>query len=133
MSMKNILITGQNSYIGNQFANWVKDDNEVYQIDKISLRDEQWKEMSWSNYDTVLHVAGIAHNSSDASLEELYYQVNRDLTIEIAGKAKAEGVRHFVNMSSIIIFGTKNERINLNTMPAPDNFYGDSKLQAEVN
>lgn len=89
--------------------------------------------MDWSTYDTVLHVAGIAHNSSDASLEELYYQVNRDLTIEIAVKAKAEGVRHFVNMSSIIIFGTKNEKIDLNTTPDPDNFYGDSKLQAEVN
>lgn len=36
-------------------------------------------------------------------------------------------------MSSIIIFGTKNEKIDLSTTPDPDNFYGDSKLQAEVN
>lgn len=131
--MKRILITGLNSYIGNQFVDWISEQKEEYQIQRVSVRDNKWKEMDWSTYDTVLHVAGIAHNSSDASLEELYYQVNRDLTIEIAVKAKAEGVRHFVNMSSIIIFGTKNEKIDLNTTPDPDNFYGDSKLQAEVN
>lgn len=131
--MKRILITGLNSYIGNQFVDWISEQKEEYQIQRVSVRDNKWKEMDWSTYDTVLHVAGIAHNSSDASLEELYYQVNRDLTIEIAVKAKSEGVRHFVNMSSIIIFGTKNEKIDLNTTPDPDNFYGDSKLQAEIN
>lgn len=87
--MKRILITGLNSYIGNQFVDWISEQKEEYQIQRVSVRDDKWKEMDWSTYDTVLHVAGIAHNSSDASLEELYYQVNRDLTIKIAVKAKA--------------------------------------------
>ena len=34
-------------------------------------------------------------------------------------------------MSSIIIFGTKQDEITPLTTPQPDNFYGDSKLQAE--
>lgn len=131
--MKNILITGRNSYIGNEFAEWLSKWESDYQIKKISVRDNSWMNSDWSKYDVILHVAGIAHNSSDASLEELYYQVNRDLTTEIASKAKAEGVTHFVNMSSIIIFGTKNDKIDLDTKPNPDNFYGDSKLQAEIN
>lgn len=34
-------------------------------------------------------------------------------------------------MSSIIVFGTKLDCIDEYTKPDPDNFYGDSKLQAE--
>src|SRR5699024_7629467 len=76
-------------------------------------------------------VAGIAHNSSNPKLEDKYYQVNRDLTIEVAKKAKEDGAKQFIFMSSIIVYGTKNEFIDSNTKPEPDNFYGDSKLQAE--
>src|SRR5699024_10982779 len=82
-------------------------------------------------YDSVFHVAGIAHVSSDPKLEEKYCQVNRDLTIEVAKKAKEDGVKQFIFMSSIIVYGTKNEFIDENTQPDPDNFYGESKLQAE--
>src|SRR5699024_3563060 len=101
-------------------------------LDKISIRDGSWRTSNWQNYDVLIHVAGIAHNSSDASLEDEYYRVNRDLTVEIAKKAKVDNVKHFVNMSSIIVFGTKQEEITPLTNPHPDNFYGDSKLQAEV-
>ena len=129
--MKRILITGKNSYIGNAFESWVSQWPNEYQISKISVRDDKWKSEDWSRYDVILHVAGIAHNSSDASLEELYYSVNRDLSYKIAKKAKNEGVKQFIYLSSIIVYGTKNERITKDTSPNPDNFYGDSKLQAE--
>ncbi|AMC01377.1 UDP-glucose 4-epimerase [Aerococcus viridans] len=129
--MKRILITGQNSYIGTSFEEWVAQWPEDYKVDKISLRDNRWKSDDWSQYDSILHVAGIAHNSSDKSLEDLYYSVNRDLTEEVALKAKNDGVNHFIFLSSIIVFGTKKECIDENTIPDPDNFYGDSKLQAE--
>lgn len=130
--MKNILITGVNSYIGNKFEEWVSQWPDEYSVTKISLRNDDWKTMNWSKYDVILHVAGIAHNSSDSKLEDLYYKVNRDLTVEIANKAKAEGVSQFIYMSSIIVFGTKVEVIDSNTQPNPDNFYGDSKLQGEL-
>lgn len=129
--MKRILITGKNSYIGNAFEDWISQWPDKYQITKISVRDDIWRNEDWSQYDTVLHVAGIAHNSSNANMEDLYYQVNRDLTYDIAKKAKNDGISHFINMSSIIVFGTKQEKINSLTKPNPDNFYGDSKLQGE--
>ena len=130
--MKNILITGVNSYIGNKFEEWVSQWPDKYNVTKISLRSDEWKTMNWSKFDVILHVAGIAHNSSDPKLEELYYKVNRDLTVEVAEKAKAEGVSQFIYMSSIIVFGTTVEVIDSNTQPNPDNFYGDSKLQGEL-
>ena len=132
--MKKILITGVNSYVGNSFENWVKQWPTEYKVDKISVRDDSWKEKEFSRYDVILHVAGIAHVSTDPKMEELYYKVNRDLTI--AKKAKLEGVKQFIFMSSIIIYGDSshiNEKrvITKDTIPTPSNFYGKSKLQAE--
>ncbi|KIL49806.1 NAD-dependent epimerase/dehydratase family protein [Jeotgalibacillus soli] len=132
--MKNILITGVNSYVGKSFKKWLENSPDKYSVDSISLRNDTWKEKDFSGYDAVLHVAGIAHVSSDPKMEELYYKVNRDLTIEAAKKAKAEGVRQFIFMSSIIVYGDSSSDkrvIDKKTVPTPSNFYGNSKLQAE--
>lgn len=134
--MKKILITGVNSYIGTSFEKWVKQWSEDYLINTVDMIDGTWREKSFSGYDVVFHVAGIAHVSTDPNMEDLYYKVNRDLTIETAKKAKAEGVKQFIFMSSIIVYGDSSHInhkrvINKNTVPEPSNFYGRSKLQAE--
>lgn len=132
--MKKILITGRNSYVGKSLEKWLRKYPDRYFLDSISLRDDSWKKKDFSNYDVVFHVAGIAHVSSDPKMEDKYYKLNRDLTIETAKKAKAEGVKQFIFMSSIIVYGdsTRDKKvINENTVPSPSNFYGNSKLQAE--
>ncbi|MDX8047124.1 glycosyltransferase [Gracilibacillus sp. S3-1-1] len=133
--MKRVLITGKNSYVGNSFESWIKERYpEDIQIDKISVRTDGWKEIDLSVYDVVLHVAGIAHVSTDPKMEELYYNVNRNLTVEIAKKSKESGVKQFIFLSSIIVYGdaTKGSKvINENSLPTPSNFYGKSKLEAE--
>lgn len=137
--MKRILITGANSYVGTSFERWMKQWYDTYIIDTIDMIDHTWKTRDFSMYDVVFHVAGIAHvdikNVSDET-KELYYKVNRDLTIDTALKAKNDGVKQFIFMSSIIVYGDSNsigkERvITKDTIPSPSNFYGDSKLQAE--
>lgn len=132
--MKRILITGVNSYVGNSLAKWLAEYPASYSVDKISLRDGTWIEKDFSVYDTVVHVAGIAHVSKDPKMEEKYYQVNRDLTIEVAKKAKEQGVRQFIYLSSIIVYGNavgKDGVITKDTQPDPSDFYGNSKLLAE--
>jgi UDP-glucose 4-epimerase len=132
--MKNILITGKNSYIGTSLENWIMREPNKYKVDTIDMKDGSWKEKDFSSYDVVFHVAGIAHVSSDPKMEDLYYKVNRDLTIKTAEKAKAEGVKQFIFMSSIIVYGDSSSSkrvIDRNTVPTPSNFYGNSKLQAE--
>src|SRR5690554_3847701 len=132
--MKRVLITGKNSYIGTSLENWLMREPDKYKVDTVDMRDGSWKEHDFSQYDVVFHVAGIAHVSSDPKIEELYYKVNRDLTIEAAKKAKAEGVKQFIFMSSIIVYGDSSSSkrvIDKNTVPTPSNFYGNSKLQAE--
>lgn len=132
--MKNILITGVNSYVGNSLADWLNKEPDKYKIEKISLRNNKWKQHDFSRYDVIVHVAGIAHVSTDPKMEELYYKVNRDLTIEVAKKAKSEGVKQFIFLSSIIVYGEVKENngiITRDTIPNPSNFYGKSKLEAE--
>ena len=132
--MKRILITGKNSYIGTSLEKWLMREPEKYKVDTVDMKDKSWNEKDFSQYDVVFHVAGIAHVSSDPKMEDLYYKVNRDLTIETAEKAKAEGVKQFIFMSSIIVYGDSSSSkrvIDRNTVPTPSNFYGNSKLQAE--
>ncbi|WP_312470567.1 NAD-dependent epimerase/dehydratase family protein [Neobacillus sp.] len=126
--MKKILITAKHSYIGNAFAAWAAD---KYNTEYISCRTEEWRKTDFSNYDVILHVAGIAHVSTDPNMESQYYKVNRDLTIELATKAKAAGVNQFIFLSSIIVYGDEKRIIDESTIPKPSNFYGNSKLQAE--
>ena len=134
--MKKVLITGANSYIGTSFESYIKENYpEDFQIDTIDMIDESWKNYDFSGYDTVFHVAGIAHSDTGRASDDIkskYYGVNTELTIETAKKAKIDGVKQFVFMSSMIVFGSKNTCINSNTIPNPDNFYGDSKLQADI-
>ncbi|RLK63785.1 NAD-dependent epimerase/dehydratase family protein [Atopobacter sp. AH10] len=130
--MKKILITGKDSYLGDRFVAWMSQWPDQYQTQCVSLKDSDWQNQDWSDFDAVLHVAGIAHNSSDPKLKDLYYQVNRDLTIDTAKKAKADSVKQFIYLSSMIVFGSKHECITPDTKPDPDNFYGDSKLQGEL-
>ncbi|MBT9150921.1 MAG: N-acetyl-alpha-D-glucosaminyl-diphospho-ditrans,octacis-undecaprenol 4-epimerase [candidate division WS2 bacterium] len=132
--MKRVLITGKNSYIGTSLENWLAKEPDKYKVDTVDMKDGSWKEKNFSEYDVVFHVAGIAHVSTDPKMADLYYKVNRDLTIETAEKAKAEGVKQFILMSSIIVYGdsARNKRvIDKSTEPTPSNFYGNSKLQAE--
>ena len=139
--MKKILITGANSYIGTSFEKYIYENYpDGYQIDTLDMMDSNWKEYDFSGYDSIFHVAGIAHvdvGNVPKETERLYYQVNCDLAYETALKAKKSEVKQFIYMSSIIIYGEsapygKTKIITKDTKPKPANFYGDSKLQAEI-
>ncbi|MDT2848680.1 NAD-dependent epimerase/dehydratase family protein [Vagococcus carniphilus] len=141
--MKRILITGKNSYIGTSFDTFMKQYQDDYSVDTISVRDDEWKKQDFSMYDAIYHVAGIAHADVGKVSEEqqqLYYKVNRDLTYEVAKKYKEDrkdNFSQFIYMSSIIVYGDnvsirKKRVITKDTKPNPSNFYGDSKLQAEL-
>ena len=138
--MKRIVITGANSYIGTSFEKYMAQWPDEYQVDTIDMVDGSWRTKSFEGYDSVFHVAGIAHQDSGKITEErkqLYYKVNTELTVETAKKAKIEGVGQFIFMSSIIVYGAsakmgEKKVITKDTVPAPVGAYGDSKLQAEL-
>ena len=130
--MKKILITGANSYIGTSFEKYIKENYpNDYAIDTVDMIDGSWREKDFSGYDSVFHVAGIAHQKETKKNAELYYKVNRDLAIEAAQKAKNDGVKQFVFLSSMSVYGLDTGVITKDTVPKPKSNYGKSKLQAE--
>lgn len=137
--MKRILITGASSYVGTRVREHLEKFPDKYSVESLSVRDDAWKKMDFSGIDSIYHCAGLAHSDvGDVTedIKEKYYRVNRDLTICIAQKAKAEGVRQFIFMSSAIVYGDsapigKEKVITRDTPRMPANFYGDSKVQAE--
>lgn len=133
--MKRICITGANSFIGTSVESWLLRFSGEFCVDTVDTKNDAWKTTDFSRYDVVFHVAGIAHVDPKAKMAPLYYKVNRDLPIEIAKRAKEHGVKQFIFMSSRIVYHTskslKGDVTTLATIPCPNDFYGDSKLQAE--
>lgn len=136
LPLKKVLITGANSYIGESVEKWLNNSDNEYEIDTLDMLDPNWKERDFSKYDTVFHVAGIAHadvGNVSEDVKQKYYQVNTDLTLEVANKAKEARVKQFIFMSSMIVYsGCDTKHIIKDTKPKAENFYGDSKLQADL-
>lgn len=133
--MKKVLITGANSFVGTNIEKWLLKTADEFQVDTVDTMNDAWKQADFTKYDTVFHVAGIAHVAPKPEMAPLYYKVNRDLTIEIAKWAKEQGVKQFIFMSSGIVYkaskSLKGDVKTIDTKPQPNDFYGDSKLQAE--
>ena len=133
--MKRVLITGAGSYIGTKVENWLKQYPEEFQVDAVDTIDGHWKKADFSKYDVVYNVAGIAHVKAAAGEGPLYYAINRDMVIDIAKAAKEAGVKQFIHMSSMIVYKEvktlDGKQIHKDTVPMPNGFYGDSKLQGE--
>ncbi|ARD73610.1 NAD-dependent epimerase/dehydratase family protein [Staphylococcus xylosus] len=132
--MKNILITGENGYIGNQFQYLMGKDG--FKVERMSLRNNNWKQQSLSKYDVIIHLVALVHNNKANAKISDYMNVNFYLTKELAQKAKEDGVNHFIFFSTMSIFGLSGSllekcEINQFTPYNPNTPYGQSKLLAE--
>lgn len=129
--MKRILITGKNSYIGTSFENYLSKFPNEYYVETLDMRDENWRSFDFSKFDVVFHVAGIAHIKETKKNRDLYFKINRNLAIETAKHAQVSGVKQFIFLSTMSVFGLDEGIIVENTPTLPKNAYGQSKLEAE--
>ena len=134
--MLRLLITGAGSFVGESVRKYLARFPEDFLVDVLDMRTDAWKDADMRGYDSVFHVAGIAHASPKPEMEPLYRAVNRDLAIAAAEKARACGVKQFIFMSSMIVYGDAapvgtRRAIAADTAPAPSGAYGQSKLDAE--
>lgn len=127
--MKKILITGANSYIGTSFEKWLEQYSDKYSVDTVDMIGCDWKKKSFVGYDVVFHVAAIVHVKENNT--DKYNFINRDLTLAVAEKSKADGVEHFIFLSTMGVYGTEIGYITSDNLPVPKTYYAKSKYEAE--
>lgn len=103
-----------------------------WQVDAVGAADGAWRGIDFSGYDTVLHVAAIVHQKEEESKRQLYLDVNEKLPAETARKAKEAGVRQFVFLSTMAVYGDVEGAITAQTPLKPVTMYGKTKLAAEA-
>ena len=128
---KKVLVIGANSYIGCAVVEYLSQSPNYYNVEKLQARGLEPKSELFQGYDVIFDTAGIAHIKETEENKHLYYDVNRDLTIKIAEAAKNAGVRQFIILSSMSVYGKVVGYITKATAPNPTNAYGKSKLEAD--
>jgi len=123
-------ITGANSFVGRSY---LKSSDNKY-VDEISLIENKPEEIDFSSYDTIIHLAAIVHQSRKIPDSE-YYRVNRDIAIDVAKRAKESGVKQFIFLSTVKVYGDFNAESGPWTETSechPEDPYGKSKYEAEI-
>lgn len=128
--MKRVLIAGAGSYIGMQLAAHLLQSEKEYEVRELDVQ-KPFDSSAFSGWDVVVHVAGIAHQRETAENAPLYQAVNCDLALKVARMARAQGVRQFIFLSSMSVYGLTHGHITAQTQPAPTTHYGKSKWAAE--
>lgn len=125
----NILLTGSNGFVGSYFkSNY----SNKYNIDTFSFLNDNFQALELSNIDTIIHLSALVHQMSGASEEE-YEKVNVTQTLSLAKKAKESGVKHFIFMSTVKVYGEETDIAYTEQSDCiPQDEYGKSKLKAEL-
>ncbi|MED3875802.1 NAD-dependent epimerase/dehydratase family protein [Lysinibacillus capsici] len=127
----NILLTGEKGYIANNIAEYIYSRNGQFNILQKSIRDNSLDKLSLNNIETVIHTAALVHKKETPKSEAAYFEINMELTSKLALKAKKAGVKQFIFLSTMAVFGNAQGAIAKHTKTYPVTYYGKSKLAAE--
>jgi len=124
----NILLTGSNGFVGSYFKNNYSNE---YRIETFSFLNDDLADLDLTQTDTIVHLAALVHQMGGATKEE-YKNVNVIQTLALAKKAKQSGVKHFIFMSTVKVYGEEADTVyREDTLCNPQDEYGKSKLEAE--
>ena len=125
--MNKILITDSNGYLASNFLNQYK---KVYDFEKFSLLNQKIEDINFDNIDIILHCAALVHQKVEQPYEK-YHEINVEYPVKLAKLAKQNGVKQFVFISTIAVYGEEKEKLDENTICNPITPYEKSKLEAE--
>lgn len=142
--MHSLLITGACGFVGSNIADYFVDKKEVnligidlssklkHHYDKLYSWN-QLNEIDWDKIDTIIHLAGKAHDTSKNTNFELYFRINYELTELIHKYFIKSSSKKFIYFSSVkaVADSLENNILTEETVPNPLTPYGISKLQAE--
>ena len=126
-----VLITGKTGYIANNLKNLIEEKDSTISGDLVSLKENDLSKVDFKDIDAVIHTAALVHQKNKKITYEEYYDVNTKLTYDLALKAKNGGVKKFIFLSTINVYGLEHGTIEGDTQVKPNSFYGKSKLEAE--
>ncbi len=125
--MKRLLITGSTGYLGDAFINQY---NYKYIFERFSLLNQKIEDIKLDNIDVILHCAALVHQRIEHSYKK-YYEINVVYPVKLAKVAKQNGVKQFIFISTIAVYGEEKEKLDESTYCKPITLYGKSKLEAE--
>jgi len=123
-----ILITGSNGFIGSYFIEKYK---KLYNINFFSFRKNKLENLIFDQIETIVHLSALVHQMGGATQEE-YTNINVNQTLNLAKKAKNSGVKHFIFMSTVKVYGEETTDVYTEkSVCNPEDDYGKSKFKAE--
>jgi len=123
-----VLITGCSGFVGSYALDILK---QTFEVTPVSLQKTKVEDINFDGVDTILHLAGLAHQMQKIDPDE-YFKVNHRLTLSFARAAQKSGVKHFVFISSVKVYGDQvSGVIDEYSECHPTDPYGESKLKAE--
>lgn len=129
--MKNkILITGSTGFVGGNLVSYFKNRDEI-EIVPLTLR-EPLNLQSLLGHNSIVHLAGKAHDLKSTSNDQEYFDVNTTLTKILFDLFLKSDVRDFIYFSSVkAVADTLQHTLLEDEIPNPLTPYGKSKLLAE--
>lgn len=142
--MKKILIAGAFGFVGTNLSNAFRTvlNSHLIAIDvnepeKHSFDDYfSWNELDkidWSSIDTVIHLAGKAHDTQNTIEEKAYFDINVGLTQKIFEYFLQSNASKFIFFSSVkaVADNVNGEYLKEDAVSKPKTAYGKSKMEAE--
>ena len=137
-----ILITGVHGFVGTNLVKELSRKHSIFGLDIVNPIKEgvrftyKWEDLDTEKMpevDAIIHLAGKAHDTKNEAAAEVYFKVNRDLTIKIFDYFLAhENIKKFVFFSTAKAAADRVEGVlTEDVVPSPVGPYGESKIEAE--
>ena len=137
-----LLITGIHGFVGSNLVKALSKDHIIYGLDIIAPeKTGVIKTFSWEDLDAervpavdgIIHLAGKAHDTKNQAAADVYFKVNRDLTIKVFDYfSKHSEIKKFVFFSTAKAAADKVDGVLMeDVVPTPVGPYGESKIAAE--
>jgi nucleoside-diphosphate-sugar epimerase len=122
--MKSIFLTGFSGFVGKNLISKFNRKYKIFKFERNSIIN--------INQDIVIHLAGIAHDTSNKLDSKSYYETNTELTIQVFDNFLKSNASDFIFLSSVkAVRDNYSQVLDEKTIEIPKTDYGKSKFKAE--